>query len=66
MKHGAETGREGSIKQGQGIPISKSNKRSCRKSRDETKGRRCRRCGRAGHNARTCQNSIEPSDDEEE
>lgn len=36
MKHGAETGREGSMKQGRGKPILKSNKRSCRKRRDET------------------------------
>ncbi|KAM3553101.1 hypothetical protein MY1884_006863 [Beauveria asiatica] len=66
MKHGAETGREGSMKQGRGKSILNSNRRSCRKPRDETKGRRCRRCGLAGHNARTCQNSIEPFDDEEE
>ncbi|KAH8712369.1 hypothetical protein HC256_005563 [Beauveria bassiana] len=66
MKHGAETGRKGSMKQGQGKPIVKSNKRSCRKPRDETKGRQCRRCGRPGHNARTCQNSIELSNDGEE
>ena len=65
MKHGAETGREGSTKQSRVKTIVKSNKRSCRKPRGETKGRRCRSCGLAGHNARTCQISIEPSDDEE-
>ncbi|PQK12983.1 hypothetical protein BB8028_0003g15980 [Beauveria bassiana] len=36
MKHGAETGREGSMKPGRGKPIVKSNERSGQKPRDET------------------------------
>lgn len=36
-----------------------------RKPRNETKGRRCGRCGKSGHNARTCQITVEPSNEED-
>jgi hypothetical protein len=36
-----------------------------RKPRDETKGRRCGVCGKPGHNARTCQISIDTSNEED-
>lgn len=36
-----------------------------RKPRDETKGRRCGVCGKTGHNARTCQNDLETSNEED-
>ncbi|KID98255.1 transposase, partial [Metarhizium majus ARSEF 297] len=35
-----------------------------RKPRVETKGRRCGRCGRSGHNARTCQITVQVSNEE--
>ena len=34
---------------------------SSRKSRTETRARRCRNCGEPGHNARTCQVVVETS-----
>jgi hypothetical protein len=36
-----------------------------RKPRNETKGRRCGTCGKSGHNARTCQITVETSDEED-
>ena len=35
-----------------------------RKPRDETKGRRCGACGKTGHNARTCQITVELANEE--
>lgn len=36
-----------------------------RKPRNETKVRRCGRCGKPGHNARTCQITVETSNEED-
>ncbi|EFZ02429.1 hypothetical protein MAA_02011 [Metarhizium robertsii ARSEF 23] len=36
-----------------------------RKPRDKTNGRRCGRCGKTGHNARTCQITVETSSEED-
>ncbi len=36
-----------------------------RKPRNETKGRQCGRCGKSGHNARTCQITVESSNEED-
>ena len=38
---------------------------SGRKARAETRVRRCGNCGEIGHNARTCQNDIETSEEED-
>ena len=38
---------------------------SGRKARAETRARRCGNCGEIGHNARTCQNDIETSKEED-
>ncbi len=36
-----------------------------RKPRVETKSRRCGTCGKPGHNARTCQITVETSNEED-